>query len=202
MEPFLPQGARLLLLGSFPPPVTRWSMNFYYPNFRNDMWRIMGLVFFNQVGYFIEGNAFNRELIKSFCRERGLALYDAAVKIVRTTGNASDQYLKVIESIDLAWVLDRLPVCTHVAVTGQKAAQTVLEVLAGTGFAQELKLPALGASVTFRYGDRLLRLFRMPSTSRAYPMPLVEKVSYYRKLSESSLNHSHSMVAGGLEDIS
>lgn len=45
LEPFLPEGARLLMLGSFPPARSRWSMEFYYPNFQNDMWRVMGLVF-------------------------------------------------------------------------------------------------------------------------------------------------------------
>ena len=40
LEPFVPDGARVLLLGSFPPPHARWSMEFFYPNFQNDMWRI------------------------------------------------------------------------------------------------------------------------------------------------------------------
>ena len=46
-EPFLPENAKVLMLGSFPPPETRWSMKFYYPNKTNDMWRIMGLVFYS-----------------------------------------------------------------------------------------------------------------------------------------------------------
>lgn len=45
LEPFLPAGARLLMLGSFPPQRKRWSMEFFYPNLQNDMWRIFGLLF-------------------------------------------------------------------------------------------------------------------------------------------------------------
>ena len=41
---FLPENTQLLMLGSFPPPQQRWSMNFYYPNIQNDMWRILGLL--------------------------------------------------------------------------------------------------------------------------------------------------------------
>ena len=41
LEPFLPTNARLLMLGSFPPQKKRWSMDFYYPNLNNDMWRIV-----------------------------------------------------------------------------------------------------------------------------------------------------------------
>lgn len=43
---FLPENTQLLMLGSFPPPQQRWSMNFYYPNIQNDMWRILGLLFY------------------------------------------------------------------------------------------------------------------------------------------------------------
>ena len=45
LQPFLPEKARLLMLGSFPPQRKRWSMDFFYPNIQNDMWRIFGLVF-------------------------------------------------------------------------------------------------------------------------------------------------------------
>ena len=34
-EPFAPQEAKILFLGSFPPPRARWSMEFYYPNITN-----------------------------------------------------------------------------------------------------------------------------------------------------------------------
>ena len=53
LEPFFPPAnARLLMLGSFPPQKKRWSMDFYYPNLNNDMWRIVGLLFFNNKDYF------------------------------------------------------------------------------------------------------------------------------------------------------
>ena len=45
LAPFLPVNAKLLMLGSFPPPKERWKMDFYYPNYQNDMWRIFGLIF-------------------------------------------------------------------------------------------------------------------------------------------------------------
>ena len=49
---FLPKNAKVLFLGSFPPTKNRWSMDFYYPNLQNDMWRIIGLVFFNDKNHF------------------------------------------------------------------------------------------------------------------------------------------------------
>ena len=51
-EPFLPEGARILFLGSFPPQEHRWCMPFYYPNWINDFWRIMGLIHFGNKNHF------------------------------------------------------------------------------------------------------------------------------------------------------
>ena len=53
-EPFLPEGAKVLMLGSFPPQKKRWSMEFYYPNFINDFWRIIGLLFFEDKDWFVD----------------------------------------------------------------------------------------------------------------------------------------------------
>ena len=53
LAPFLPDGARVLMLGSFPPKRVRWSMEFFYPNLQNDMWRIMGLLFFGDKAHFL-----------------------------------------------------------------------------------------------------------------------------------------------------
>ncbi len=53
LKPFLPASARVLFLGSFPPQRKRWCMDFYYPNFINDHWRIEGEVFFADRNYFV-----------------------------------------------------------------------------------------------------------------------------------------------------
>ena len=66
LEPFLPEGAKILMLGSFPPPRVRWSMEFFYPNFQNDMWRICGLLFYGDKHYFeVAGERrFDRERVE------------------------------------------------------------------------------------------------------------------------------------------
>jgi G:T/U-mismatch repair DNA glycosylase len=180
-------------------------MDFYYPNFQNDMWRVIGIVFFNDPGYFIKGKAFDREGISTFCEKNGIALYDTAMRVVRGSGNASDKFLEVLEPIDLACVLKRLPLCNTVAVTGQKAAETLQEAIGRKGIGQKVTVPGMGKYVTFHFNDRIVKWYRMPSTSRAYPMSLEKKASYYSILfneRDKVPGYSHSMVAGGLEDIS
>ena len=67
-EPFLPVGCKMLMLGSFPPAPKRWCMDFYYPNFTNDMWRILGYIFFKDKDYFVDKarKTFRLEQLKFF----------------------------------------------------------------------------------------------------------------------------------------
>lgn len=174
---FLPEKAKLLMLGSFPPKRERWSMEFYYPNIQNDMWRIVGSIFFGNKNHFLTsgGKAFDAGKIKTFCREKGIALGDTAVEIIRLQDNASDKFLEVVTPFDPNDILTRLPECRTVTVTGQKAMDTLLGVLAA-------KEPEVGHYTEFFFRNRPVRLFRMPSTSRAYPKPLEEKAAIYRRM--------------------
>lgn len=177
LQPFLPPQARLLMLGSFPPQRKRWSMDFYYPNWNNDMWRLVGLLFFGDKEHFvIHGRkAFCRERLVAFLQERGIALYDTASSVCRLQDNASDKYLQVVTPTDVSALLHLLPQCQAVAVTGQKAADTLC---AQFSVAQ----PKVGNFTPFEFEGRLLRLYRMPSSSRAYPLPLEQKAAVYRKM--------------------
>jgi len=42
--------------------------------------------------------------------------------------------------------------------------------------------PKMGESVEFSFEQREVRLYRMPSSSRAYPMRLERKAAYYQPL--------------------
>jgi G:T/U-mismatch repair DNA glycosylase len=177
LKPFLPPDARFLLLGSFPPPRKLWSMEFYYPNLQNDMWRIIGLIANYDPMHFMmpDRRGFDRRRIEDFCCKCGLAIYDAAVEVIRLNDNASDNTLKVLREVDLAGILAQIPQCNVIIVTGGKAAEIVCSI---TGCAD----PDMGDFVNFDYLGRRMRLWRMPSTSRAFARPLEWKASLYRRV--------------------
>ena len=131
LEPFFPQGARLLMMGSFPPKRERWKMDFYYPNFQNDMWRIFGLVFFDDKEHFLTADkkSFCEQRIRDFLIRQGIALTDSGREVVRQKDNASDKFLEIVRKIDLSDVLRQLPHCVAIATTGQKATDTLLSLV-------------------------------------------------------------------------
>ncbi len=155
LEPFLPGNARLLMLGSFPPQRKRWSMEFYYPNWNNDMWRIAGLLFFNDKDHFADKSqkAFRKERIIDFLNEKGIALFDTATAVRRLQDNASDKYLEVVRPTDISALLQQLPQCKAIVTTGQKATDTLCTLFSlqeNTGVAQLVEhrspKPGVGSS--------------------------------------------------------
>ena len=175
LEPFLPAKAKLLMLGSFPPQKKRWSMEFFYPNLNNDMWRIFGILFFDDKDYFLNETrkAFCRERIIDFLNEKGIALFDTASSIRRLQDNASDKFLEVVEATDVTALLRQLPECKAIVTTGQKATDTLRQQF-------NVEEPKVGDYSEFIFEGRAMRLYRMPSSSRAYPLALDKKATAYR----------------------
>lgn len=173
-EPFAPEGAKVLIMGTFPPGNHRWSMDFYYPNRTNDFWFMMGLIFMGNRDalYDRSTRTFDLPAIRHLLTERHIAMNDTARAVRRLKGNASDKFLEIVEPVPLYDLLATMPDCHAVATTGEKAAGVVAELTDTT-------LPRMGEKVIAADG---LKIWRMPSTSRAYPLALERKAEYYASM--------------------
>ena len=173
--PYIPDGARFLFLGTFPPKPERWSMPFFYPNRINDFWRVMGLIFMNNRDALWDSalRCFDLDAIKAFLDREHIALWDTAMAVRRLKDNASDKFLEIVEPINLAALLDAHPMIARVITTGEKATG-VIAAQAG------IEVPPIGSPVECRVGTHAITLWRMPSTSRAYPLALEKKADAYR----------------------
>ena len=184
LRPFLPEQAKVLFLGSFPPQRKRWCMDFYYPNFINDHWRIEGQIFYGDKNHFVdlEAKRFKIDEIVAFCEEKGLAFFDTSTAIRRLQDNASDKFLEVVEPTDIPALLKRLPHLRAIVTTGEKATETICRTM---GMAEVPKVNAYVEivntnSTNLTNGGDLL-LYRLPSSSRAYPLSFDKKVEAYRR---------------------
>ena len=196
LRPFLPENAKVLFLGSFPPQRKRWCMDFYYPNFINDHWRIEGQIFFGDRNYFVDLDAkrFKIDEIVAFCEEKGLAFFDTSTAIRRLQDNASDKFLEVVEPTDIHALIAQLPHLRAIVTTGEKATETICASLGinvipkvnthvgitNTDCTDETDYltNTNHTNLTNRGG---LVLYRLPSSSRAYPLSFDKKVEAYRR---------------------
>ena len=184
LVPFLPEQAKVLFLGSFPPQRKRWCMDFYYPNFINDHWRIEGAIFFGNRNHFVDEKAkqFKLDEIVAFCQEKGLAFFDTSTAIRRLQDNASDKFLEVVEPTNIPALLTHLPHLRAIVTTGEKATDTICA---------SLSIPTMPKVNTFvpipnvynQDGQQLI-LYRLPSSSRAYPLAFDKKVEAYQRMFE------------------
>lgn len=126
----------------------------------------------------------------------------------RLKDNASDAFLEVVTPTDIPALLAQIPNCHALVTTGEKASTLAAaafsceippvggyidiaipgssHVIPGSDLAipgPDLAIPS--ASHVIPGPDREsrpLRFWRMPSTSRAYPLPLEKKADAYRQL--------------------
>ena len=181
--PFIPEGAKVLIMGTFPPQSKRWNMDFYYPNRTNDFWKICGLLFLgDKDALLIPGTKdYDVDKIRALMTEKHIALNDTVRKARRLKGNASDKFLEVVEPVPLYDLLREMPDCHAVATTGEKAGTILAEIT-------ETEIPKIGEFVEATLPKELnissdkLEIWRMPSTSRAYPLAVEKKAEYYAKL--------------------
>lgn len=174
LQPFLPLNTKLLMLGSFPPQHKRWCMEFYYPNWNNDMWRIYGIIFFNDKNKFLDEKkkTFHKDEIIKLLNEKGIGIFDTAIEIRRLQDNASDKFLEVVKPTDIKKLLLQIPACEAIVTTGQKATDTLVDHF-------KITEPKVGGYISFDFEGKSMKLFRMPSSSRAYPLALDKKAAAY-----------------------
>lgn len=191
LQPFLPPSGRILMLGSFPPQQKRWAkgFNFFYPNFSNDMWRVMGLVFFGDRLWLVDEakRTYRMADIVELLETKGIGLYDTACEVRRLQDNASDKFLEVVRRTDIEALLQQMPLCHTIVTTGQKATETMCEHY---GVAQ----PPMGGYSEFELEGRgQMRLYRMPSTSRAYPLSIIAKSEAYGRMFDEVLGQNETI---------
>ena len=104
-------------------------------------------------------------------------MFDTATSVVRTKNTASDKDLQIVEETDLQSLLLHLPQCQAVLTAGQLATTVASRQMATAE-------PKVGLYVETTCCGRTMRLYRMPSSSRAYPMPIEQKAAYYQKAFE------------------
>lgn len=173
-QPFIPEKARALIMGTFPPQPKRWSMNFYYPNRTNDFWFMMGLIFYGNKDalYDRPNKSFRLNDIKNLLNDKGIALNDTGYEVRRLKNNASDKFLEIVTPVPLKELLAKMPKCRTIATTGEKAAGIIADLT-------DTVAPKMGEMVVSSDG---LEIWRMPSTSRAFPMALEKKGEYYANM--------------------
>ncbi|KAG5496091.1 hypothetical protein JKF63_02389 [Porcisia hertigi] len=150
--------SRVLFCGSFPP--VKRSIRFFYPNPNNDMWKVLGLVFYDDADAFYSPvectssalslphphpsfksprsgtatRALDEARILRFAGSQPIGFFDTCRRVRRHLGNSADSNVEVLERTDVVGdVLLHAPQCAGIITTGTLALTMLLHSLAAHG---------------------------------------------------------------------
>lgn len=116
LEPFIYKEAKILILGSFPSPVSR-ETGFYYGHPRNRFWMVMSRVY-------KEETFTNIEQKKDFLKRHNIALWDVVARC-KITG-ASDSSIKDVVPNDISAAVAETDI-KRIYTTGKTAHDLLLK---------------------------------------------------------------------------
>lgn len=149
-------------------------------------------MFFGDKNHFVleKEKRFKLDEIVRHCEEKGIAFFDTSTAVRRLKDNASDKFLEVVEPTDIAALISQLPHLRAIVTTGEKATQTICTTLGipevpKVNTSVALPLGKFESSPSGEAGRGVI--WRLPSSSRAYPLSFEKKVESYRKMFDTIL---------------
>lgn len=165
---FIPTGATLLILGSFPTHRRNWQFETFYPGRANFFWRMLSEIYRHPFWHSKGTDAAKERL--ALCSEKGIALSDTIYRCRRKVAESSkDSDLEVIEKMDILQILNTHPTIHTIILTGSSGKVNAQSVL--TEHLQEHQINFLSegskppVSGFFQTGNRKINTYTLYSTS-------------------------------------
>lgn len=121
---FIPENARTLIIGTFPTALRNWSFDFFYPNRRNLLWKILadinGTALINEDG---ENAVLERKEILTSLK---VGVTDMGKCIERNGGSSLDEQLCLKEAMDIFALLESNPTIKRLILTSSSGPVSAL----------------------------------------------------------------------------
>ena len=104
---YVPDGAKTVIIGTFPPLRRNWSFDFFYPNKNNYFWKLIARIADCPLLYFSGNEAVDER--KKLLNHLQLGVSDMGQIIRRETANSLDQNLEIVAYMDIFKLLNENP---------------------------------------------------------------------------------------------
>ena len=104
---YVPNGAKTVIIGTFPPTRRNWSFDFFYPNKNNYFWKLIARIADRPLLFLSGEEAVNER--KELLNRLKLGVSDMGQIIRRKTGNSLDQNLEIVAYMDIFKLLRENP---------------------------------------------------------------------------------------------
>jgi len=104
---YIPDGAKTVVIGTFPPTQRNWSFDFFYPNKNNFFWKIIARIAGCSLQHLSGEEAVDER--KEMLNRLKFGVSDMGQIIRRKAGNSLDQNLEIVAYMDILKLLQENP---------------------------------------------------------------------------------------------
>lgn len=123
---FIPDDAQTLIIGTFPTALRNWSFDFFYPNKRNLLWKILAEI--NESDLLVTEDRLEAVLHrKSILNSLKVGITDMGKCISREGGSSLDEKLCLIEAMDILDILNKHPTIKKIILTSSSGPSSALK---------------------------------------------------------------------------
>lgn len=173
---------KALIIGSFPPPRKKWSMEFFYPNKQNNFWPVLAGVAGIELKSF-EGTSAVEER-KVIMEKLNIGIEDMGKTILRKNDSALDANIRITSNYDILGILSRYKNIKVFITAGfhddNSAYESLVRYLKEKDILVTLPMKkGAGQRFSFIYEGRLINCIMLNSTSKAARKSLKELIEQY-----------------------
>ena len=121
---YIPEGAKTLIIGTFPPSKKNWSFNFFYPNKRNLFWKILAFINVRQLQFDTGEEAVIER--KQLLIDLKIGVTDMGLTIERFKESSLDETLVLIQAMDIFKILNEYPSIQNIILTSSNGPVNAL----------------------------------------------------------------------------
>lgn len=173
---YIPQGATILLIGTFPTHERNWSFNFFYPNCANNFWRVMSAIADTELKYLSGNEAIaERKLILDKLKT---GVTDMGLRVKRNDGASVDHKLELAECMDIKGILDEHKTINKIILTSSS-----------------------GKVSAFAWFKEYLNKERIKFSFNKEPLPFYGHADIRGKINVAVVKSTSPLAAGKIDDL-
>jgi G:T/U-mismatch repair DNA glycosylase len=180
---YTPEVCTVLVVGTFPSARKNWSYDFFYPNLRNNFWKIMEVL--SGIALTVNTGKDAVELRKKMLDLLKIGVTDMGLRIGRDRGSSLDADLIVLEYMNILRILDENRGIKKIILTSSSGKSSAFswfkQYMAGQKTEVDFVITRLPFSGIFEYKGRRIEVRVVPSTSPAAAIGFTSLLEIYKR---------------------
>jgi G:T/U-mismatch repair DNA glycosylase len=122
---YVPPNAKSLIIGTFPTAKKNWSFDFFYPNKRNLLWRVLASICNRELTYIEHQNAVAER--KEILNLLQTGITDMGKSVKRYKESSLDEKLELDVPMDIFSIIDEYPSIDKIVLTSSSGRVSALK---------------------------------------------------------------------------